>query len=107
MAAASLPVAALAMAGRGFCFEICRTATVTLLQTSVPDGLRGRVMSTQFVLQQGAGALGVALVGAVAADTGLRLPVLCGTGLAFLVWAATLRMRGRGAMEFGRPEGAG
>lgn len=105
MAAGSLPVAALAMAVRGFCFEICRTGTVTLLQLSVPDGLRGRTMSTQFLLQQGAGALGVAVIGTVAADTGLRLPVLCGTGLAFVAWAATLRMRSRGATGFERPGG--
>ncbi len=30
------------MVGRGFCFEICGTGTVTLVHTSVPDGLRGR-----------------------------------------------------------------
>ena len=89
--AATLPVAAMAMVVRGFCFEICRTGTVTVLQTSISDGLRGRIMSAQFLLQQGANAVGVATVGGVADDYGLRIPLLCGCALAFAVWIAIVR----------------
>jgi MFS family permease len=95
LSAAALPLAAIAMVVRGFCFQICRTGTVTLLQTSVPDGLRGRVMSAQFLLQQGANSLGVAVVGVLADSFGLRVPLLCVCALAFLVWAAILRERAR------------
>lgn len=90
MTAQSLVVGAAAMVFRGFCFEICRTGTVALLQTSVADSMRGRVMSTQFFLQQGASSCGVAVIGSVADKWGLRVPVLCFTGLAFLVWVWTV-----------------
>jgi len=96
----TLLLAAPAMVAFGFGFAICRTGTVALLQTSVPDGLRGRLMSTQFFLQQGASSLGVAAVGAAADSWGLRAPLLCGTGLAFLVWIATFRARERIAGAF-------
>ena len=93
--APNLPVAALAMGMRGFCIEICRTGILALLQISVPDTLRGRLMSTQFLLQQGASSLGVALVGSAAAVWGLRTPIVCGAGLALVAWLYTMRHRER------------
>ncbi len=101
MAVWTLSLAALAMVARGFCFEICRTGTVTLLQTSVADNLRGRLMSTQFLLQQGASALGVGAIGAVADRSGLRVPILCGAGVAVIAWGATILMRKPIAASFG------
>lgn len=100
MTVQSLAVGALAMVARGFFFEICRTGTVALLQTSVPDAMRGRLMSTQFFLQQGASACGVAIVGLVAERWGLRGPILCGTGVALLVWAVAFRSRSSIAAAF-------
>jgi MFS family permease len=99
----SLTAAALAMAGIGCFFEICRTGSLALLQTSVPDELRGRVMSTQFLLLRLAGALGVAAIGAVAEDWGLRAPILCCTALAALAWGATFRVRKRIVAAFPAP----
>ncbi len=98
--APSLPVAAFAMIMRGFCLEICRTGILALLQISVPDSLRGRLMSTQFLLQQGASSLGVAVVGSVADVWGLRAPILCGAGLTLLAWLYTIRRRGRIMQSF-------
>jgi predicted MFS family arabinose efflux permease len=83
------------MIALGCFFEICRTGTVALLQTSVADALRGRVMSTQFLLLRLAGAIGVAVIGASAEDWGLRAPMLCCAALAFLAWGATFRARDR------------
>ena len=100
MTAQSLLAGAVAMVVRGFCFEICRTGTVALLQTSVPDSLRGRVMSTQFFLQQGASSCGVAIVGAAAERWGLRAPILWGTAVAFVVWAMAFHWRSRIAFAF-------
>ena len=96
----SLAAAALAMTVLGGAFEICRTGTVALLQTSVPDALRGRVMSTQALLMRLAGAVGVGAIGAAAQDWGLRAPMLCCVGVAFLVWVATFLARGRIATAF-------
>lgn len=95
MTAPTLVVAALAAVARGAAYEVCRTGTVSLLQTSVPDALRGRVMSTQFLLQQGASSLGVALVGVLAEPLGLRPTILLGIGLAALAWLMTTRGRAR------------
>jgi MFS family permease len=98
----TLPLAAVSMVVRGFCFEICRTGVVGLLQTSVPDALRGRIMSAQFFLQQGASALGVALVGGVANSYGLEIPLLCGCVVAFVAWLATIRRRASMESAFSR-----
>ena len=62
-------------------------------------------MSTLFLLTRLAGAIGVALVGAAAADWGLRAPLLCGAALAFLAWIAAFCLRGRTADAFGLRRG--
>ena len=103
MLAHGLIAAALAMAAIGCFFEICRTGSLALLQTSVPDVLRGRVMSTQFLLLRLAGALGVAAIGVVAEDWGLRGPILSCTAFAALAWGATLRSRKRIVAAFPAP----
>jgi hypothetical protein len=97
--------ASVAMGVLGACFEACRTGAPALLQLSVPNALRGRIMSTLFLLTRLAGAIGVALVGAAAADWGLRAPLLCGAALAFLAWIAAFRLRGRTAGAFGLRRG--
>jgi MFS family permease len=95
--------AAAAMVAFGGSFEICRTGTVALLQISVPDEIRGRVMSTQFLLLRLAGALGVAAIGATAVAWGLRAPTLCCAACALLVWGATFVKRERIAASFSAP----
>ena len=60
MLSRSISEAALAMAALGACFEVCRTGALALLQLSVPDAMRGRIMSTLFLLTRLAGAIGVA-----------------------------------------------
>ena len=88
------------MAVIGACFEICRTGALALLQLSVADAMRGRIMSSLFLLTRLAGAIGVAGVGAAAADWGLRAPLLCGAAVALLAWAGAYRVRGRTAAVF-------
>jgi hypothetical protein len=90
----------IAMAVIGACFEICRTGALALLQVSVADAMRGRIMSSLFLLTRLAGAIGVAGVGAAAADWGLRAPLLCGAAVALLAWAGAYRVRGRTAAAF-------
>jgi MFS family permease len=105
MLAPKLIAAALAMVALGCFFEICRTGTVALLQNSVPDHLRGRVMSTQFLLLRLAGALGVAAIGAAAEGWGLRAPMLCLAGVALVAWGVAFRVRERIVAAFS-PRGA-
>jgi MFS family permease len=97
----SLVLAGLGMIAVGCFYEICRTGTVALLQISIPDALRGRVMSTQFLLTRLSGALGVGVIGAVAENSGLRAPMLCCAGVAFFVWVLTFRARARIVSAFG------
>jgi predicted MFS family arabinose efflux permease len=100
LAASTLPLASLAMLARGSCAEICRTGIVGLMQTSVPDEMRGRVMSAQFFIQQGAGAIGVAILGATAQPFGLVVPILLGCTLGAAAWLVAFRQRERMASAF-------
>ena len=90
----------IAMAALGACFEVCRTGALALLQVSVPDAMRGRIMSSLFLLTRLAGAIGVAAIGAAAADWGLKGPLLCGAALALLAWGGAYRVRDRTAAAF-------
>lgn len=79
----------------GASYETCRTGSVALTQIAIPDALRGRVMSTRFLMLRGAGALGVVAIGAAADGWGLRAPILAGAALATLACAAIYFDRGR------------
>ncbi len=106
LAAPSLAVATLAMVARGACNEICRTGIVGLLQISVPDALRGRIMSAQFFIQQGASAVGAAVLGASAQRLGLAAPILFGCALALAAGWRALRQRRRMEAAFAAPVGS-
>ena len=68
---------------------------MSLLQTFVGDDRRGRVMSTQFLLQRAAGGVGTVLIGSAAEHHGLRTPMLIAAALAVLSWGLAFRGRGR------------
>jgi len=80
--------------------QIRRTGTVALLQVSVDDGQRGRVMSTQFLLQRAAAGIGTVAIGAAAEYGGLRTPMLIGAALALAAWIYTFKKRDRIAAAF-------
>jgi predicted MFS family arabinose efflux permease len=84
----------------GFAGQIRRTGTVALLQISIDDNQRGRVMSTQFLLQRAAAGIGTVAIGTAAEHSGLRAPMLIGAALAVLAWAYTFRSRHRIAAAF-------
>jgi predicted MFS family arabinose efflux permease len=94
---ASLIPAVLAMVAFGISGEIRRTGTVSILQVAVSDDQRGRVMSTQFLMQRIAG---VSLIGAVAEHHGLRAPTLIAACLALVAWGAAFANRKRIAAAF-------
>ena len=77
----------------GISAELRRTGTVTLLQTAVDDRQRGRVMSTQFMFQRGAGGLGALIVGVTAEHAGLRLPLLAIAALSMTAWVVAFAYR--------------
>lgn len=92
-----------AMVTFGIAGEIRRTGTVTLLQLSVEESQRGRVMATRFLLQRLAAGIGTLLVGATAEHHGLRLPMLVAIGIALIAWVLTFRRRQAMADAFAAP----
>lgn len=99
-AAPSLLLAVPAMLLFGFAGESARTATTSILQSSVDDAQRGRVMSTRFLLQRAAGGLGTVLVGTTAQHAGLRLPMFIASGFALIVAVVAFSHRSRIAASF-------
>ncbi len=58
--------------GIGWCITPLQAAIVTLMQTGVPDGARGRVMSTLQAAMSGASIGSMALAGAFGEVIGIR-----------------------------------
>ncbi|MDQ0472037.1 MFS transporter [Labrys wisconsinensis] len=79
----------------GFAGETARTATLAILQTTVDDAQRGRVMSTRFLLQRAAGGLGALAVGGFAQTVGMRLPMLVVAAVALAAWGIAWTGRSR------------
>ncbi|MEP7174443.1 MAG: MFS transporter [Aestuariivirga sp.] len=88
-----LVVAIVVMVVYGFAGGARRLGTVSILQTSVSDEQRGRLMSTQFMLQRFAGGIGTVLVGFIAEENGLRVPMLVAVGLALAAWSVAFYCR--------------
>ena len=79
----------------GFAAETRRTSTMALIQLTVEEGQRGRVMGTLFMFSQLAAGIGAYVIGAVAADHGLRTPVLIGVAIGAVVWLVLYLYRKR------------
>jgi MFS family permease len=100
--AENLAIAIVIMVAFGFAGEARRTGTVAILQTSVSDLQRGRVMSTQFLLQRLAGGIGLVLIGSTAEKNGLRLPMIPAVLLALAAWGIAYVNRKRILAAFER-----
>ena len=84
--------------------QIRSTGTIALLQTSIPDEQRGRVMGTEFLFSRIAGGIGTYLVGAAAEQHGLQVPMLVAVGVCLLAWGyAYMRRRAIQASFLDRP----
>lgn len=71
----------------GIAGQIRSTGTIALLQTSISDAQRGRVMGTEFLFSRIAAGMGTYLVGAVAERHGLATPMLLVVGICIAAWA--------------------
>lgn len=79
----------------GIAGQIRSTGTIALLQTSVPDAQRGRVMGTEFLFSRIAGGIGTYFVGAVAERHGLQIPMLVVVAVCLLAWGWAYLRRAR------------
>jgi len=77
----------------GFCGDTRRTGTLSIMQLSVDDAQRGRVMSTLFLMTRLANGIGTIIIGAAAQYVGLRLPLLVAVTVLVVVWLVVYRRR--------------
>ena len=89
-------VAVIAMTVLGFGRLLSGVGVQTLIQTSVAEEMRARVMSLYGVLFRSGPAIGALAMGWLSGVFGLRWPVIAGAVLCILVWL--IMQRGRQAM---------
>ena len=87
------PLSAMILVGVGLGFMVQNVTANTLIQVTVPDELRGRVMSVYTMVFQGFFPVGSLLAGFIAQNWGIPLGAAFGAGLSllyslFLLWHA-------------------
>ncbi|HYV18887.1 MAG TPA: MFS transporter [Verrucomicrobiae bacterium] len=92
VATRSVRLAAPVLVGVGFAMMVHMAAVNTLLQSMVPDALRGRVMSLYTAMNMGMAPFGALLAGAVAHRAGAG-PAVAAGGFVCLVTALFFRSR--------------
>jgi len=68
----------------GYCFMVQMAASSTLIQTIVPDHLRGRVMAVHVMMFMGMAPFGSFLAGAIAAKIGAPFTIAAGATICIL-----------------------
>lgn len=100
--AGNLWLAAAAALLWGIAGQIRSTGTIALLQISIPDDQRGRVMGTEFLFSRIAGGIGTFAIGMISERHGLQLPMLVAVALCLIAWAYAFSRRKRIAAAFQR-----
>lgn len=101
--AGSLWPALAAALGWGIFGQIRSTGSIALLQISISDSQRSRVMGAEFLLSRVASGISIYMIGAVAETHGLRAPMLAVVGLCLAAWAWAHLRRKRIAAAFQPP----
>lgn len=86
------PLALAAMAVAGFSMVACGVGTQTLLQASVEETMRGRVLALWGVVFRGGPAIGALVMGSLSGPFGLVLPLAVGGALC-VAWTALMARR--------------
>jgi hypothetical protein len=102
----SLPLALGLLAIAGAADVVSAVFRATMLQTSIPDSLRGRLSALQIAVVTGGPRLGDAEAGAVAALTDVRFSVVSG-GLACLAGVGVLALLLPQFVRYHRPDEGG
>lgn len=77
----------------GFTFITQGVTNQTLIQSAVDPALRGRVVSTYGLISQGVPSIGSFVMGALAEQFGLRIPVAAGAVVCLALWIWAWRAR--------------
>jgi predicted MFS family arabinose efflux permease len=94
-------VAIVCMVLAGFGMVVAGVGTQTLMQTSVDEAMRGRVLSLFGLIFRGGPALGALLMGAASEVVGLQAPVAAGTIIGLIASVLIWRHRGAIAQNLG------
>jgi MFS family permease len=70
----------------GYCFSVIGIIEQSLMQASIPDEMRGRMMSFYSLVSRGCPGFGALLMGYLGSFDGLRLPVGGGAVICFALW---------------------
>jgi MFS family permease len=94
------------MAVAGIAMTFSGVGAQVLLQTSIADEMRGRVLSLYGIIFRGGPAAGALIIGAASEFFGLRWPLAVGVCLSLMVWLYIWFRRGtmRQAMEINQQE---
>ena len=79
-------VALCSIALLGYTMSVIGIVEQSLMQASIPDEMRGRMMSLYSLISRGCPGVGALLMGYLASFEGLRLPVGAGAVLCFVLW---------------------
>ncbi len=90
----------------GYALTVQSTSNQTLIQSAVSPDMRGRVLGLYGLVARGGPALGALLMGIAAEHLGLRVPVIFGAVVCFLlwIWAWPRRKPLADALEIDSPE---
>ena len=77
----------------GAATEIRSTGIVTLIQNSVDDEKRGRVMGAYFLIHRASSAFGILIIGTAADHFGLFYPIIVMLIICFAIWLWIFRSR--------------
>lgn len=95
LATGSLWIGAVALALFGFAMSTAGTGTVTMIQVTVDNRLRGRVLSLNGLIMRGVPSLGAVVMGWAADRAGLYWPLAVGAGLFFVIFLSAVRWEKR------------
>jgi predicted MFS family arabinose efflux permease len=95
------PLAMVCMVLAGCGMVVAGVGTQTLMQTSVDEAMRGRVLSLFGLIFRGGPALGALLMGAASEFVGLQAPVAAGTIIGLIASVLIWRQRGAIAANLG------
>jgi len=91
LATGNIWIGVLSLAVFGYAASTAGVGTVTLIQVTVDNRLRGRVLSLNGLIMRGVPSLGAIVMGWVADRTGLYWPLAVGAGVFCLIYISAVR----------------